>query len=79
MTATGRGIRNVRLTLTDSAGETRIAVSNAFGYYRFMDVPAGGTYVIVASGKRFVFDNPMRVLNIAEEAASIDFVALPQD
>ncbi len=78
MTATGRGNRNVRLTLTDSAGETRITVSNAFGYYRFVDVPAGEAYIITASGKRFVFDNPTRVLNVAEETENINFVALSQ-
>jgi CSLREA domain-containing protein len=77
MTAAGRGIRNVRLTLTNSAGETRNAVSNAFGYYRFTDVQAGGTYVISASGKGYVFDIPTQALFVSEETDGINFTALP--
>ncbi|MDQ4120795.1 MAG: carboxypeptidase regulatory-like domain-containing protein [Acidobacteriota bacterium] len=78
-TAAGRGIRNVKLTLTNQNGETRAVLSNAFGYYRFADVPVGGTYIISAFGKRFAFETPMRVLNIAEETENIDFIALPQN
>lgn len=77
MTATGRGIRNVRLILTDSAGATHIAFSNAFGYYRFADIPAGATYVISATGKRYVFDNPTQALFVSEETSGINFIASP--
>jgi CSLREA domain-containing protein len=77
MTVNKRGISNVRLTLTQAGGTTRIVYSNAFGYYRFADVQAGETYIITASGKRFLFDNPVQALFVTEETDGINFTALP--
>ena len=75
MTASGRGIRNVYITLTDSNGNTRMAVSSSFGYYRFADVAAGETYIISARGKRYTFSQPTQVLNINEDTDGINFIA----
>ncbi|MDQ4121541.1 MAG: CSLREA domain-containing protein [Acidobacteriota bacterium] len=77
MSINGRGISNVRVMLTDSAGESRIVVSNAFGYYRFTDVSAGGTYIISATDKRYIFANPTQALLISEETNGINFTAAP--
>lgn len=74
-TAAGKGIRNARVTITFPNGETRAALSSAFGYYRFDDIPAGETYVISVSGKRFSFADNTRIRNIAEDALDIDFIA----
>lgn len=78
-TADGRGIRNVRLTLTDSAGETRAVLSSAFGYYRFADVPAGETYILSATGKRFIFEQATRVLFVGEDLNDVNFLSLPKN
>ncbi len=75
MTASGRGIVNVRLTLTDSNGEIRTTTTTAFGYYRFDDVQAGETYILSAAGKRYTFSQPVQVLNINEEASEVNFIA----
>lgn len=77
MTASGRGIRNVYLTLTDSNGNNRLAVSTTFGYYHFKDVAAGETYIISASAKRFTFIQQSQVLNINEDTDGINFIANP--
>jgi len=77
MTASGRGIRNVYITLTDSNGNTRMAVSSSFGYYRFADVAAGETYIISARGKRYTFIQPTQLLNINEDTDGINFIANP--
>jgi len=74
-TASGRGIRNVRLTLTDAHGESRTATTTAFGYYHFADVRAGETYILSAIGKRFSFSQQAQVLNINEETNAINFIA----
>jgi hypothetical protein len=74
-TALGRGISGVKLSLTDSEGNTRSTVSTAGGYYQFNDVEVGKTYVISATGKRFTFSQPIQVLNINEETNQIDFIA----
>jgi len=75
MTASGRGIRNVSVALTDSNRNTRMAVSTSFGYYRFEDVAAGETYIISARGKRYTFIQPTQVLNINEDTEDVNFIA----
>lgn len=75
VTADGRGIRNVRVTMTDASGSARTAVTGAFGYYRFADVAAGGTYIFQASGKSFVFAQAVQAHNISDDTDNIDFVA----
>ena len=75
MTASGRGIRNVVIRLTDSEGNLRTAISTSFGYYRFNDVEAGATYILTASGKRFTFSQPSQVLNINDETDAVNFIA----
>ncbi|MGI8788257.1 MAG: LamG-like jellyroll fold domain-containing protein [Pyrinomonadaceae bacterium] len=75
--AGGRGIRNVRVSLTDASGETRIAITNAFGYYHFADVESGATYILSVSAKRYRFENPTQVISVNEEIENADFVAAP--
>ncbi len=75
MTASGRGIRNVYITLTDATGNNRLAVSTTFGYYRFNDVAAGETYILSAIGKRYTFSQPAQVLNINEATDAVNFIA----
>jgi hypothetical protein len=77
-TAKGNGIRNVSVTLTDSSGGARRAISSSFGYYRFDNVEAGQTYIISIHSKRYVFVDPTRVLNVQDELADVDFTAEPQ-
>ena len=77
MTASGRGIRNVVIRLTDSEGNLRTAISNSFGYYRFNDVAAGATYILTATGKRFSFSQPSQVLNINDETDGVNFIGSP--
>jgi len=74
-TATGRGIRNVVVRLTDANGNVRTATTSTFGYYRFADVAAGETYVITAKGRRFAFSQSSQVLNINDDTNEVNFVA----
>jgi hypothetical protein len=74
-TATGRGIYRARVTLTDSNGSGRVAATNAFGYYRFVDVAAGETFVMSVKDKRYVFDNPAQVMSVNEDRTDINFIA----
>ena len=77
LTASGRGVSGVRITLTDLSGDTKTVVSTAFGYYRFDTVLAGGTYIITANGKRFQFSQPTQVVNVSEDTFDINFTANP--
>jgi hypothetical protein len=75
LTAEGRGIRNARVTMTNSAGETRTLLTGAFGNYRFTDVPVGESYVISVATKRFMFAAPTQTLTLQEEQNDVDFTA----
>jgi predicted extracellular nuclease len=75
LTLDGRGLTNVRLSLTDSQGNTRTTSTETGGYYRFEDVQVGETYILSASGKRYTFSQPLQVLNINEEANEVNFIA----
>lgn len=75
LTASGRGIRNVRITLTTPSGETRTVISSPFGYFRFTEVLAGETYIFSVFAKRFTFANPTQVISIMEDIDGLNFVA----
>jgi hypothetical protein len=51
----GRGVAGARVTLTN-ASSSRYAVTNHFGYYRFVGVPGGATYTILTRHKSHVFN-----------------------
>jgi hypothetical protein len=74
-TVSGKGIVNVRVTVTLPSGETRTTVSGAGGYYQFADIPAGETYIFSASAKHYVFTQPTQIRNITEDTEDINFVA----
>lgn len=74
-TSGGQGIRNVSVSLTDSEGDVRRAVTNSFGKYRFDDVEAGQTVILGVASKRYAFTNPTRVLMVVDDIADADFVA----
>ncbi len=71
----GRGVANARVTLTDTNGATRLALTNAFGYYRFETVAAGETYIFMATHKRYQF--PTQVVSVTEELTELNFTAEP--
>lgn len=75
MTASGRGIRNVSITLTDSTGNQRTAVSTAFGHYRFDNVAAGETVILSAKAKHFIFAQPTIVRTTGDPVIDADFVS----
>jgi uncharacterized repeat protein (TIGR01451 family) len=74
-TSNGRGIRNVIVRLVGEQGHHRLAMTSTFGYYRFVDIPAGQTYTISVSGKKYSFVQPTRLLNLTGETDDINFVA----
>jgi hypothetical protein len=57
--------------LQDQEGHTVYAITNPFGYYRFLDVPGGQTYLLSVTDKRYQFEP--RTLNLVEDIADVDF------
>lgn len=73
LTAKGRGVSKALVTFTDANGETRIALTNPFGYFRFDEVQAGETYVFTVRHKQYQFTP--QVLTVNEELADLNFIA----
>ena len=77
ITVDGRGIRSVRLVLTAPNGETRTAISSSFGYYKFVSVPVGETYIIAVYSKRYAFSQPVIIRTVLDSISDLDFIAEP--
>jgi hypothetical protein len=74
LTSSGGGLRGATVMMTDANGRTRTAVSNAFGYYSFDHVPSGQMYTFVIGARHYTFGP--RVVNLNDQLANLDFVAL---
>lgn len=74
-TVKGRGIRNVRVTLTDSNGNSRTSLTGVGGNYKSTDLAAGETYIISVTAKRYTFVQATRVLSVNEDIQGVDFIA----
>ena len=72
-----QGIGNARLTLVSGDGQTQVAITNGFGYFRFNNVVVGRTYVLTVSHKNYAFSNPTRMISVSDELTDIDFTASP--
>jgi hypothetical protein len=75
VTADGRGLGGVTVTMTDQTGSIYTARTSPFGYYRFEDVLTGRTYNLSASSKTIVFTP--RIITVGDELTGIDIVAEP--
>lgn len=73
MTASGRGIFNARVTLMDLSGNTRTAITNPFGYYRFDGIPTGGNYTIGVRSKSYTFTSQSMQIN--GNMSGVNFIA----
>ena len=75
VSANGRGVNGARLVLTNGSGQTRMALTNAFGYYRFEGLEAGEAVVVTISSKRKTFSPSSQVISLSDSAFNVNFVA----
>lgn len=73
LTPEGVGLRNAQVFLTDFQGNSRTALSGAFGYFNFPEVEAGQTYILTVVSKRYQF--APRALTVSEEITELNLVA----
>ena len=69
----GAGIRGAVVAMTDTRGNHRIAITNAFGYYSFDSVQSGANYVMLPSARRYAFSP--RAVNVTDSLGDIDFTS----
>lgn len=75
ITADGRGIGNVRVTLADQTGQARTAITSPFGYYQFTDISTGESYTVSVSSKGRTFGEPTRVVTLNDAVDDLNFTA----
>jgi hypothetical protein len=68
---TGRAVYNARVVMVDSSGQTRSALTNPFGYYRFTGVVTGAVYTFTVSAKGYPTSEGI-VRTITEEITDLD-------
>ena len=75
MSSQGNGVGNAIVSITDSGNNVRKVVTGSFGYYRFDNVAAGGTYTIAVAAGRYTFTSQM--LQINDNVTNLDFLPQP--
>lgn len=76
-TAKGNGIRNAVVQISGgNLAEPIYTRTGESGSYRF-EVPAGQTYIVSVSSKRFYFEEPVRLVTVGDSVADFNFVAVP--
>jgi hypothetical protein len=75
MSAEGQPIRNARVTLTDTTGQSRIAITGSLGYYQFTGLQLGETYTVRTSAKRHRFQ--VITVSMSGDVVALDIIAQP--
>ncbi len=78
LTFEGRPIVRAGIYLTDLNGQTRVAMTNPFGYYRFEQIEVGHSYLLTVSAKQYEFSPNSRFITPVDVINDADFIALPQ-
>lgn len=71
--AQGMGLANTQVTLINNRGEKRGVRSDSLGYFKFSDVPTGGTYTISVKSLKYKFAT--QVVNLTQDLDNLVFTA----
>ena len=74
LTASGAGLTNAIVYLTDSNGTTRTVKTGSFGNYLFEELTSGETYTISIVSRRYQF--APRIVNVNASVTDFDFTAI---
>lgn len=72
----GRAIAAATLVAIGGRGDTYITRTATFGYYCFIGLSAGETYIITVSARGYYFPEPNEVVIPFEDVYGLDFEAL---
>jgi hypothetical protein len=75
-TALGSGISGARVSIVDFAtGETRVALTNTFGYYSFTGLEVTHFYQLGVSAKKYTFQQSVKSFSLTSVLSDVNFVA----
>ena len=72
----GKGLFRVAVILTDGGGSARVATTNPFGYFRFVDVPAGQTYIMTAVRKEYIFPGTPQAVTVNDDIDDLEVTGI---
>ena len=73
------GLSNVIVTISGGNLPQPVSIqTGSFGYYKFNNLPAGETYTVSVSSKRYVFNPSTRVVTPFEQITNLDFTGESQ-
>lgn len=75
LTRNNTGVARAMVSLTDADGNTRIARTNVFGYFRFDDLEIGKSYAVSVVAKQIKF--APQVISPVENLSEVNFIAEP--
>jgi uncharacterized repeat protein (TIGR01451 family) len=76
--AHGNGIVNATITIMNaSTGAVTTVFTGSFGYYFAQELPAGDTYVVSVSHRRYRFPNSVVSFTLNDSVSGLSFVASP--
>jgi hypothetical protein len=71
-----RGVRNARVTISGGdLAEPMTVLTGSKGQFAFNDIPAGRSYVVSVSARRFQFSTSSQVIEVNDNVAGVDFFA----
>jgi hypothetical protein len=73
----GGAVKDVIVSVIDSAGVTRSTRTNNFGAYRFTELTVGESYVITVRSRRYTFASDTRIVVLMDDLSDQDFTAIP--
>lgn len=74
----GSGIRNVAVTVQGGDLRKPITVmTGTFGRYRISGLISGQTYIVSVGARKYVFSDPVRIIDLSDELTDLDFIASP--
>jgi hypothetical protein len=76
LTSAGRPISGAVVTIVNlNTGETTNLITGTFGTYAMKGLEVNNFYTVSVSARRYMFSDPSRTFELAEDLADFDFVA----
>lgn len=75
LTSTGRTVNRARVTITDMLGNSRAALTNAFGYFRIGNIAAGESHLVWVVSRRYTFEP--QLISVGQDVTGLTITALP--
>lgn len=70
----GRGIRNASVSISGGALAEPINVrTGTHGEFSFADIPAGNTYAVTVSARRFTFESATQIISVQDNISEVNF------